>query len=121
MSKIILIVDDEPDLLKTTSFRLAKAGYDVLVASDGEEGYNKAVKHKPGLILLDMQLPKISGGEVCKKLKQDPETRNIPVIFLTASHPTEVIEEMRKFCANDFIIKPFDSENLIEKVKKYVL
>ncbi len=119
MSKKILLVDDEPDLLKIATARLKKAGYEVVTAINGKEALELIKSASPDLILLDLRLPILSGGDVCKKVKSDEATRHIPVIIITAS--TDSLEEKaREFGAEDFLIKPFEAEILLAKVKRFI-
>jgi len=83
MSKKILIVDDEPDVVTVTKFTLEHNGFEVVTAYDGEDGIKKAKEHKPDLILLDMLMPKMFGSDVAIELKADPELRDIPIVFIT--------------------------------------
>ena len=85
MAKKILVVDDEADLLAMMVLRLRSSGYVPLTASSGEEALDLLDKHKPDLILLDLLLPNIQGPQICKKLKSDPEFKDIPIIVFTAS------------------------------------
>lgn len=119
MERKILIVDDEPDLLKVVSFRLEKAGYKVLCAITGKEALEMAARERPDLILLDLRLPLLNGLEVCVQLKKSEELKQIPVIIFTAS--TSHIDEKTKACgADDYIIKPFTPEELSGKIKKLI-
>ncbi len=120
MAKRILVIDDEPDILKVVDFRLKKAGYDVITAIDGQEGLDLAKKERPDLIFLDLCLPKVSGEDVCERLKSDEEFKEIPIVFLTASQALRVAEKAKKFGAQDYLIKPFTPEDLLAKVKKYI-
>lgn len=116
MAKKILIVDDEPDILKTVEFRLLKSGYQVVTAEDGEKALEMAKEHIPDLILLDLRLPGKNGLEVCAQIKSDDGLKHIPVVLLTAS--SGVKEREFQDCGNDgFILKPFHAEELLEKVK----
>ena len=116
--KKILVVDDEPDAVGLLSIRLKSNGYDVISALDGKSCLKKAVEEKPDLIILDILMPKINGFEVCKRLKERDETKDIPVIMLTAkdSDTDKVIG--RVIGANYYIAKPFDSEVLLVKIKE---
>ncbi len=117
--KKILVVDDEPDILKTVSFRLEKASYEILTATNGQEALNLVWEKRPDLILLDLALPGIDGYEVCKRLRADETLKNIPIIFLTASQPYRIKEKVKGFDADDYLIKPFEAEELLAKVKKF--
>lgn len=118
MPKRILIVDDEPDLVKVTSFRLKKAGYQVLISVDGRQALELIQKDPPDLILLDLLLPHIQGDQVCKQIKQDPKLKHIPVILFTAT-AVDIPAKVKEVGADDYLTKPFDPEELMGKVKKY--
>lgn len=119
MAKRILVVDDEPDILKVVLFRLKKLGYDLSSATNGIEAIDSVRNNKPDLILLDLRIPVLDGVEVAKRLKADNSTRNIPIIIVTAS--THQVEEKAKECkADDYITKPFSPDELIEKVEKFL-
>ena len=80
----ILVVDDEQDILELIRHSLNKEGYEVYVAANGQQGVDKARKVKPHLILMDVMMPVMDGMEACRQLKEDPETSEIAIIFLTA-------------------------------------
>lgn len=120
MTKKILIVDDEPDLLKVTEFRLKSAGYDVLLAVDGEEAIDLAHKNPPDLILLDLRLPKMNGCDVCRHLKSDDRLKTVPVILFTASGIDRIEERVKEAAADDYLVKPFDGKELVEKIRKFI-
>jgi len=119
MRKKVLLVDDEVDLLKVVTFRLNKSGYEVISAQKGEEAL-ELIKGKPDLVLLDICLPGMSGVEVCSIIKGDEGLKKIPVLLLTASTPGIVIEQAKRCGADDYLIKPFEAEALLEKVKKFL-
>ncbi len=119
MGKKILIVDDELDILKLTAFRLAKFGYEILTAIDGQDALDLLKKEIPDFIFLDLYLPVISGYDVCKRIKADEKLKNIPVVLFTATS-IHVAEEAKEVGADDYIIKPFEPEALIEKIKKFL-
>lgn len=118
MSKKILIIDDETDLLMVVQARLEANGFIVITSIDGEKGLEKAKKEKPDLIILDLIMPKINGEEVCKRLKKCPETKNIPIIALTASGHPDSEKKIRKCGASDFMHKPFEDDDLLLKIKR---
>ncbi len=120
MSKKILVVDDEPDILKIVGFRLKAAGYDVLTSDNGRDGLDMVYKEKPDLILLDLRLPIMDGYEVCTRIKSDNRLKDIPVILLTASSGSVIVDVTKKLKADDYILKPFDPKELIEKIKKFI-
>jgi len=116
--KTILIVDDEPDILRLTSLRLKKLGFNVITAVDGREAVRVAKSKKPDLILLDLALPLLNGDEVCKKIKKDEKVKHIPIILFTAHSDIMTAEKAKEFGADDYIIKPFDPEELRGKVEE---
>ena len=120
MAKKILIVDDEPDVLKVESFRVKKLGFDVVTAVNGEEALNMIRQELPNLVLLDLRMPKIEGSEVCMRSKADKELNRIPIILVTASSEN-IIDTARLCNANDYLIKPFDAEELARKIEKYIV
>ena len=119
--KRVLIVDDEPDILKAVEFRVRKAGYQTVTAQDGPEGMEKARSEKPDLILLDYKLPGVSGVEVYKKLKSEDSLKDIPVVFITASKGNEDLKaEMEKIGAKNVLLKPYEPEELLSKIKELI-
>jgi two-component system alkaline phosphatase synthesis response regulator PhoP len=120
MPKKILVVDDEPDILKIVSFRLGKAGYDIITAGDGKTALDLIRKERPDLILLDLRIPVVDGYEVARQVKTDEKLKSIPIIFLTASSVSTIEKKAKDFQAADSIIKPFDPEELFRKVKKFI-
>jgi CheY-like chemotaxis protein len=119
MPKKILIVDDEPDLMRITCFRLEKSGFNVLSAVNGKEALEVTAKEHPDLVLCDLKLPILDGLGVCMQLKKDEKLKHIPVIIFTAS-ANDIIVKVNSCGAQDYIIKPFSAEELIEKIKKWV-
>lgn len=116
--KKILIVDDEPQLAGFVKMRLEANNYDVILASDGLEGLKKVQEEKPDIILLDIQMPNLNGFSMLTRLRDNSETRSVPVIMLTAKDAPENIARALEIGANDYIVKPFDSKVLLEKIKK---
>jgi len=116
-TKRVLVVDDEPDLVELVSYNLKKEGFLVSSASDGEEALKKIRGEKPDLVVLDLMLPGIQGMELCRIIRKDPRTENLPIIMLTAKG-----EEMDKVVgleigADDYLAKPFSPRELIARVK----
>jgi len=101
----ILIVEDDKSLREMYQLRLSINGYDVIEAGDGEEGLDVAIKEKPDLILLDIMMPKMSGMDVLDILKSTPETKDIPVIVLTALTEENVKAKGLVYGAEDYLIK----------------
>ena len=119
--KRILIVDDEPDILRVVIFRLKKSGYEVISAENGVSGLEMARKELPDFILLDIRLPGMDGFEVCRKLKDDPSTANIPVVFLSASSAEDLSLKAKEYNAEGFMRKPFEPDELIKTVNQFFI
>jgi DNA-binding response OmpR family regulator len=118
--KKILVVDDEVDLVKTIQFSLELEGYKVLVSYNGEDALTQARKENPDLILLDIMLPKLDGYRVCRLLKFDEQYKHIPILMMTAKTQEKDKLMGKETGANEYITKPFDMEELMEKVKTYL-
>ena len=118
--KKILVVDDQADLVKTIQFSLELGGYKVLVAYNGEDALTQARKENPDLILLDIMLPKLDGYKVCRLLKFDEQYKHIPILMMTAKTQEKDKLMGKETGADEYITKPFDIEELMEKVKKYL-
>lgn len=116
-TKRILVVDDEPDLLVMISKGLTFEGYEVITASDGQEGLEKAKTQKPDLIVLDLMLPRINGYKVCGLLKQDTRYAKIPIILLTAKVDDEDIELGKRIGADAYMTKPYERDALLLKIQ----
>ena len=114
--KRILIVDDTKDILLVVSRRLQSWGYEALTAESGEEGLRLAQEAHPDLVLLDIMMPKMKGRDVCARLKADPKTADIPVIFLTALGLADHIKAGMDLGADDYIVKPFEPAELKERI-----
>jgi len=117
MKKRILLVDDEPDVVKVVKFRLEENNYEVLVAVDGQEALEKARKENPDLIILDLMLPKMDGYKVCRMLKFDEKYKHIPIIMFTARGQDLDKKVGYDVGANEYIIKPFEPQVLLGKIK----
>ena len=114
----ILVVDDEPDAVELIEFNLKASGYEVATAADGEEALQKARALLPSLIILDLMLPEVDGMEVCKILRRDQRTQNIPIIMLTAK-AAEIDRVLGlELGADDYVTKPFSPRELVLRVKR---
>lgn len=111
------MVDDEPDITHLVKFTLEKRGFEVLVASDGHSGIEMAKREHPDLILMDMMMPGMSGYEACQCLKAEAETKDIPIVALSAKSQQSEVEEVLRSGADCFVSKPFTPSGLVEKVK----
>jgi diguanylate cyclase (GGDEF)-like protein len=117
MPETILVVDDDPDIARFVEVNLRSAGYEVSVASDGEEALRQAGQVRPDLVLLDVMMPRIDGFEVAQRLRRNPQTANTSIIMLTAKAlSTDKVLGLTAG-ADDYIIKPFDPIELLARVK----
>ena len=115
-SKNILVVEDDLDIRELISFNLQNEGHQVFEAKDGEAGIDKAREKLPDLILLDLMLPGIQGLDVCRVIKSDQETKETPIIMVTALGQEEDIVKGLETGADDYITKPFSIKVLIARV-----
>ncbi len=115
--KIILIVEDEEDILALLHFNLIKAGYKVNCAVDGEEALASVASDKPDLMLLDLMLPGIDGLEICRRLRADEATSEIPIIMLTACGEEADVVTGLELGADDYVTKPFSIKVLLARVQ----
>ncbi len=117
--KKILVIDDEGDMLKLARMRLEANRYEVITLESGERAVEIAKCEKPDLILLDIVLPGKNGCDVCRDLKANEATHNIPVIIFTAHYPEEEYVKISsgEIGANDYILKPFEIQTLLAKIR----
>ena len=120
MSKKILVIDDEKNILLTLNLILRNEGYDVLVASDSLDGVIKAGELKPDLILLDICLPRVDGYSVCRSLRCDVDIDKIPIVFMRSKNQEEDIKEAFDSGGNDYLLKPFTKEKLLDIIEKNI-
>jgi len=121
MAKKILIIEDDKFLRELIAKKLAKDGYEISEAVDGEEGVKKTKETKPDLILLDLILPEMDGFEVLSKIKEDPVSSSIPVIILSNLGQKEDIEKGLKMGATDYLIKAhFTPGEIVEKIRTII-
>jgi len=112
----ILVVDDEIYIVHILDFSLGMEGYEVVTALDGEQALHKVKSDKPDLVVLDIMMPKLDGYETCKILKTDPETKNIPVILLSAKGRNVDQKMGFQVGADDYITKPVSPRKLVERI-----
>jgi diguanylate cyclase (GGDEF)-like protein len=117
MAESVLVVDDDPDVARFVEVNLRSAGYEVTVASNGEEALERAVEQRPDLVLLDVMMPKLDGFEVAQRLRRDPRTSSSSIIMLTAKALSADKVLGLSSGADDYIIKPFDPVELLARVK----
>ncbi len=114
--RLVLVVDDESHILHVVSLKLRNAGYEVITAENGDEGFHAAQQHRPDLIITDFQMPVLSGVDMCRKLKQDERTRATPALLLTArgfSLPQEALEATNIIAV---LSKPFSPREILGRV-----
>ncbi len=119
MSKVILIVEDDPKSMKLTRDLLKVSGYITIEATDGEQGVELAKAKKPDLILMDIMMPKMDGYNACRAIKTDEATRKIPVVMLT-SVDFELNKKLgRAVGADGYITKPLRHQDLLDKIEQF--
>jgi two-component system alkaline phosphatase synthesis response regulator PhoP len=114
----VLVVDDEVYILHILDFSLGAEGFDVITANNGELAIEKAKQEKPDLIVLDIMMPVLDGYETCRRLKREAETKNIPVVLLTAKGRDVDKRLGYEVGAVDYIVKPFSPNRLIERIQE---
>jgi signal transduction histidine kinase len=117
---MVLVIDDQQANVRMVGALLTRSGYQVLPATGGSEGLELARLHKPDVVLLDMKMPGMDGFEVMERLREDPETRDLPVIFLTADNDRDNLVRAFASGAIDYVTKPFVAEELIARVRTHV-
>src|SRR4028119_209791 len=117
---LILVVDDTPANLEVVCETLSDAGYEVATAIDGDRALKRVQAYPPALILLDVQMPGIDGFETCKRLKADPKTASIPIIFMTALSDADSKVKGFHLGAVDYITKPFQEQEVLARVKTHL-
>lgn len=115
--KKILLVDDSATILMMQKMALKNSAYQVITANNGEEGVAKALAEKPDLILMDVIMPKMTGFEAVRKLRQEPLTQHIPIIMVTTRGEPLNVEEGFQSGATDYVTKPIDSFALLNKLR----
>lgn len=113
----ILIAEDERDIRDLVAFTLRFAGHEVFSASNGEEAVEMAPKVNPDLILMDVRMPRMTGYEACKLMKEDPDLKDIPVVFLSAKGQENEIQQGLDAGAEEYLLKPFAPDQLTTHVK----
>lgn len=116
--KKIMIVDDEPGVVKMIRYLLEKNSYLVVSATEGEEGLKLIQEEKPDLILMDIMMPTLDGNEVMKRLKGSEATKDIPIIMLSALGQEGDVAKSLELGAIDYVVKPFHPQELLDRLKK---
>ena len=117
MTKRILIADDEQNIVISLEFLMKREGFDVLIASDGEEAVRRIRADLPDLVLLDVMMPKKSGFEVCQEIKADPALAAVRILMLTAKGRDTEVAKGLALGADAYMTKPFSTKELVEKVR----
>ena len=117
MAKKILIADDEQNIVISLEFLMKREGFDVLIASDGEEAVRRIRSDPPDLVLLDVMMPKKSGFEVCQEIKADPALAAVRILMLTAKGRDTEVAKGLALGADAYMTKPFSTKELVEKVR----
>lgn len=116
MTKKILIVDDEPNIVMSLEFLMKKAGYEVAVAVDGEDALAQVARVNPDLVLLDVMMPKKSGYEVCEALRADPARAAMKIVMLTAKGRDTEVAKGLALGADAYVTKPFSTKDLVARI-----
>jgi DNA-binding response OmpR family regulator len=120
MAHTILVVDDDPVILTLLEVNFAMEGFDVITASDGQEGVDKARDHRPDIVVSDIMMPVKSGLELATELKSDPATRRIPVILLSAKAQAVDVAAGLAAGADEYVTKPFEPLDLLDRVNRHL-
>ena len=117
MSKKVLVVDDEPNIVAALEFLLEKQGYRVKVAANGEEALEQLDAFGPDLVLLDVMVPKLSGYEICQRMRTEPRWRGIKIVMLSARGREVEISKGMSLGADLYVTKPFSSADLVATIR----
>jgi DNA-binding response OmpR family regulator len=118
MSKCILLCDDESHILRAAEFKFKRAGYDVVCANDGEEGWEQIQKARPDIVVTDCQMPRLSGLGLAQRIRETPETAELPVLMLSGKGFELSREELREtFGIQHLMAKPFSPRELFARVE----
>lgn len=113
---LVLVADDEANLLLLLKDNFEEHGFEVITAVNGEEAFQKSLNEKPDMIILDVEMPKLNGFQVCEKVRQNPALDNVPILVFSAYAQPEDIKKGLALGADDYIIKPFKIKDLISTV-----
>ena len=113
----VLVVDDDPDIRELVTFKLQHLGHNVATENDGEAGLAAVYESIPDLVLLDVMMPKLTGIEVCQRMRDDARSANIPVILITAKAQESDVERGFAAGCDDYIVKPFSPRELASRVE----
>jgi DNA-binding response OmpR family regulator len=115
----ILVVDDEPDIVRAVVRIMRSRGHDVVTAKDGQEALEHVVQSPPDLVILDLDLPRVDGFEVCRRIKSGETTKHIPVVMMTAAYISVAdADRGTRLGADEYIVKPFMKQVLLHNVER---
>ena len=117
MTHTILIVDDEPNIVISLEFLLEREGYRVLIARDGQEALDTMARDKPAVVLLDVMLPKLSGYDVCQRIRQNRDWADVKVVMLTARGREVEVAKGLALGADAYVTKPFSTRDLLQQIR----
>jgi CheY-like chemotaxis protein len=117
-AKKVLICDDDPVILRLLQVNLEIEGYDVVIAHHGEEAVTMALAEAPDLVLLDIMMPRMDGYEACRQIRSHEETKEVPIVFLSARAQQSDIDKGRAYGVSDYLTKPFDPTDLLEVIER---
>jgi CheY-like chemotaxis protein len=117
-AKKVLICDDDPVILRLLQVNLEIEGYDVVIAHHGEEAVTMALAEAPDLIVLDIMMPRMDGYEACRQIRSHEETKEVPIVFLSARAQQSDIDKGRAYGVSDYLTKPFDPTDLLEVIER---
>ena len=120
MSKRVLIVDDEPNIVISVEFLMKREGFAVSVARDGEEALERIHADRPDLVILDVMMPKMNGFEVCERVRADPQLSAVRILMLTAKGREAEMRKGLTLGADAYIPKPFSTRDLVNRVKSLI-
>jgi DNA-binding response OmpR family regulator len=116
----VLVVDDDPHIRHLLQFNFQAHGYAVIMATEGLEGLKRAQEEHPDAVVLDVMMPRMGGLDVVRALKEDPSTETIPVVVLSAKAQPSDVQQGRAAGADDYVIKPFDLDDLTQRVESLI-
>ena len=121
MTKKILVVEDHLDALNVITSQLDMMGFSVIAAKNGKEGVEKAIEEKPQLILMDIRMPGLDGREATRKIRSNPETKDIPILATTVLYRESELNECIEAGCNDYLVKPFTPKQLASRIEKLLM
>jgi CheY-like chemotaxis protein len=120
LRKTILVVDDSASVRMLQEILLRRGAYDVLTASDGAQALSMAIAHRPDLILMDIEMPRMNGIQACRAIRASPQGRDVPILIVTTHSDKSTMDAALKSHCTDFVHKPIDATTLLSKIKSYL-